>query len=193
MQSYPPPDPSDPCRPHRLIARQNALANLRLANACAALQAGEWAAPRTGFFPSLCATLNQLFGVDHFYIDALHGGRLGTAAFADPVPYPALDDLRAAQAALDLRLVAFCDSLEAADMTRIVQGHRDDHIQHEVLPELLLHIALHAVHHRGQAHAMLSSTSVAPPQIDEFICRGEGPLRAAEMAELRWSEAYLAS
>jgi hypothetical protein len=36
---------------------------------------------------------------------------------------------------------------------------------------------------------MLSSTSVAPPQLDEFFSVGEASLRAAEFSELRWSEA----
>ncbi len=188
-----PPDPTDPCRPHRLMARQNALANRALAAACAQLDPGEWDAPRTGFFPSLQATLNHLFTVDHFYLDALHGGTKGFAFRATPIPLPDLADLTAAQGDLDRQLVAFCDGLRPVDLTRIVEVHRATGIQAEPLPELLVHIALHAVHHRGQAHAMLSGTTVAPPQLDEFICRGEGAERASHMAALGWSEAYLAS
>jgi hypothetical protein len=36
---------------------------------------------------------------------------------------------------------------------------------------------------------MLSATSVAPPQLDEFFAAREAPLRAAEFAELGWTEA----
>ena len=36
------------------------------------------------------------------------------------------------------------------------------------LTVLLLHLFQHQIHHRGQAHAMLSGTEVAPPQLDEF-------------------------
>jgi uncharacterized damage-inducible protein DinB len=53
---------------------------------------------------------------------------------------------------------------------------------------LLLHLLQHQVHHRGQAHSMLSATSVSPPQLDEFFSVGEAPLRAAEFAELGWTE-----
>ena len=35
---------------------------------------------------------------------------------------------------------------------------------------------------------MLSATSVSPPQLDEFFAVGEAPLRAAEFAELGWTE-----
>ena len=53
---------------------------------------------------------------------------------------------------------------------------------------LLMHLFQHDIHHRGQAHAMLSSTSVAPPQLDEFFPAEEAPLRAEEFAELGWTE-----
>ena len=51
-----------------------------------------------------------------------------------------------------------------------------------------MHLFQHQVHHRGQAHAMLSGTSVSPPQLDEFFSAGEVPLRAVEFAELSWTE-----
>lgn len=35
---------------------------------------------------------------------------------------------------------------------------------------------------------MLSETSVAPPQLDEFFAEGEASLRAGEFAELGWTE-----
>ena len=45
------------------------------------------------------------------------------------------------------------------------------------------------VHHRGQAHAMLSSTPVAPPQLDEFLMASEAHLRRADLEALGWTEA----
>ena len=50
-----------------------------------------------------------------------------------------------------------------------------------------MHLFQHQVHHRGQAHAMLSATSVKPPQLDEFFSEGEAPLRAGEFAQLGWT------
>jgi hypothetical protein len=35
---------------------------------------------------------------------------------------------------------------------------------------------------------MLAGTTVAPPQLDEFFCASEADLRAAEFAELGFSE-----
>jgi uncharacterized damage-inducible protein DinB len=54
--------------------------------------------------------------------------------------------------------------------------------------EIVLARAAHGTHHRGQAHAMLSGTSVEPPQLDEFFSEGEAPLRAGEFAALGFSE-----
>jgi uncharacterized damage-inducible protein DinB len=62
-------------------------------------------------------------------------------------------------------------------------------VQEERCDRLLMHLFQHDIHHRGQAHAMLSGTRVKPPQLDEFFSIGEAPLRAAEFAALGWTEA----
>jgi len=61
-------------------------------------------------------------------------------------------------------------------------------IQTEPATRLLAHLFQHQIHHRGQAHAMLAGTKVKPPQLDEFFCANEAHLRAAELAELGYSE-----
>ncbi|MCG7359849.1 DinB family protein [Roseomonas sp. ACRSG] len=172
----------------RAMAFNNAWANHRLLAACAGLSQAEFEAERVGFFPSIQATLNHILIVDRFYVDAMEGGTLGPAAFTDRVPCPRLAELRPAQAAVDRRLVAFCESLGHEGAARIVAVHRGSHVQRDRADRLLLHLFQHQVHHRGQAHAMLSGTSVKPPQLDEFFPEGEAPLRATEFAELGWSE-----
>jgi uncharacterized damage-inducible protein DinB len=181
----------DPLLPFRALARNNAWANHRLLAACAGLAEGALAAPRTGFFPSLRATLNHILIVDHFYVDALEGGRLGPAAWAEPEPCRDLDSLRRAQAAVDRRLLAVVQGMTAADLDSIVAVHRGHRIQEERRDRLLLHLFQHQIHHRGQAHAMLSGTEVAPPQLDEFFSEGEAPLRREDFAALGWTEAEI--
>ena len=181
----------DATLPFRAMARNNAWANHRLLAACAALPAGAFAAPRTGFFPSLRATLNHILVIDRFYVDALEGGSLGPAAWADPEPCADVAGLRLAQAAVDRRLLAVTDALDAAGLARVVAVQRGTRVQRERCDRLLLHLFQHQTHHRGQAHAMLSGTDVAPPQLDEFFAAEEAPLRAAEFAALGWSEAEI--
>jgi uncharacterized damage-inducible protein DinB len=89
---------------------------------------------------------------------------------------------------MDRRLIAFAERLAPADLDRIVHVHRGNRIQRERMDRLLLHLFQHQIHHRGQAHAMLSGTDVRPPQLDEFFPAEEAPLRGSEFAELGWSE-----
>jgi uncharacterized damage-inducible protein DinB len=175
----------------RAFAYNNAWANHRLLTACAQLSQADFEATRTGFFPSIQKTLNHIYVVDLFYVDALEGGWLGPAAWADEVPYPTLAGLQAAQAVLDRRLVDHCDGLTPDRLDDIVRVNRDTRVQNERRDRLLMHLFQHQIHHRGQAHAMLSDTAVKPPQLDEFFSIGEAPLRAAEFARLGWTEERL--
>lgn len=170
------------------MAYNNGWANHRLLNACRLLSQDEFDAPRIGFFPSLRASLNHIMTVDQFYVDAMEGGTLGPAAWAEPEPCKTVAALHEAQADVDRRLIAVVEGLDAGSLERIVDVHRGVRVQHERLDRLLLHLFQHQIHHRGQVHAMMSSTSVRPPQLDEFFSAGEAPLRAAEFAELGWTE-----
>jgi hypothetical protein len=57
-----------------------------------------------------------------------------------------------------------------------VRVNRDTRIQTERRDRLLMHLFQHQIHHRGQAHAMLSATAVRPPQLDEFFRSQRPPL-----------------
>lgn len=178
----------DAVLPYRAMAYNNGWANHRLLTACLRLPQAEFAAPRTGFFPSLRATLNHILIIDRFYVDAMEGGTLGPAAWANREPCETATLLEIAQREADRRLIAFVERLDAADLQRFVDVHRGDRIQRERLDRLLLHLFQHQIHHRGQAHAMLSATEVTPPQLDEFFPAEEAALRAGEFAELGWTE-----
>ena len=174
---------------YRAFAYNNAWANHRLLAACAGLDQAELEAERTGFFPSLQATLNHIYVIDLFYVDALEGGWLGPKAWENEVPYPRISELRPAQAAMDRRLIAHCDALTPELLDATVRVNRNTTVQTERRDRLLMHLFQHQIHHRGQAHTMLSGTRVAPPQLDEFFAAGEAPLRADEFAKLGWTEA----
>ena len=60
--------------------------------------------------------------------------------------------------------------------------------QVDTVAPVLAHLAMHQTHHRGQAHAMLSGTTVAPPQLDEFLMPSDAPLRVADLQALGWTE-----
>ena len=169
------------CRHFQAAARNNRWANHRLDKACVALSPGAFTAARTGFFPSIAATLNHVHAIDLYYLDALEEGGIGRAAWREYVELDDAGELAAAQARTDQRLIRFCDGLGATDCDRRVPMDREeDGIFHERIGDILAHLFQHQVHHRGQAHAMLSGTGVAPPQLDEFFLEYE---RATDLAE----------
>ena len=93
--------------------------------------------------------------------------------------------VHAAQREVDLRLVRFTDALQSdSDLDRPVNIQRRDHVQVERCGDVLMHLFEHQIHHRGQAHAMLAGTRIAPPQLDEFFLADELPKRRAELEEL---------
>jgi uncharacterized damage-inducible protein DinB len=173
------------------LARNNRWSNHRLLTACARLRPDELTAYRTGFFPSLIATLNHILIVDRFYIDGLEGGRLGPAAWADPIPRPTIAALAAEQASWDQRLIALCERWGDAELAAACRLDRGGQDQVERRDRVLLHLFQHQIHHRGQAHAMLAGTSVAPPQLDEYFLAADAASRAREMAELGLAEPAL--
>jgi uncharacterized damage-inducible protein DinB len=189
----------DPLARHLLTqAFNNAWANHRLLGACAQLSQAEFEAPRTSFFPSIKATLNHNLTVDWFYIDAIERSLTGrppnpaARAFFDPVePCASAAELQAAQSASDRRLIAQCESLDAAALRGEIVVQRASGPVREPLPRLLAHMFQHQVHHRGQAHAMLSGTPVAPPQLDDFFCANDAPLRVDDFRALGFSEAAI--
>jgi uncharacterized damage-inducible protein DinB len=183
------PSDEDMVLPYRAMAYNNAWANYRFLTACAQLSHDEFMAQRIGFFPSLRATLNHILIIDRFYVDAMEGGNLGPAAWADPEPCGTVALLRQAQADVDRRLLTVVRNLNRSCLRRVVSVHRGHRVQHERMDRLLLHLFQHQIHHRGQAHAMMCGTSVSPPQLDEFFSAGEAHLRADELAALGWTEA----
>src|SRR6266550_7368998 len=102
----------------RALAYNNAWANHRLLAACARLTQAEFEAPRTGFFPSIRATLNHILIIDRFYVDALEGGTLGPAAWADREPCGTAIMLSNAQSEVDRRLIAVVERLGNKDLDR---------------------------------------------------------------------------
>jgi len=174
----------------RAQAYNNAWANHRLLTACESLPAQDLNATRTSFFPSIVHTLNHILTVDWYYLSGLEGTSLGLAAFDPEVPHPDIAELARAQRRTDLRLIEFCDALTDAMLVDNVDHQRQSWVQTERIDRTLLHLFQHQIHHRGQVHAMLSATTAAPPQLDEFFLdhEKERALRAQDFEILTFTE-----
>jgi uncharacterized damage-inducible protein DinB len=174
------------------MAWNNAWANQRLFGACVQLSDAQFEAPRVSFFPSLKHTLNHNLTVDWYYVDAMQAWRDRREPEREPVkrfftpeqPFARCAELAIAQREVDLRLVRFCESLSDDELEQPVPVQRRAGVQPQTLTRLLAHVFEHQIHHRGQVHAMLAGTQVAPPQLDEFFCEMDSQSIAAELAQL---------
>jgi uncharacterized damage-inducible protein DinB len=163
----------------RRMAAYNRWANARLYEAVGKLSAEEFAAPRSGFFPSLLKTLNHILVGDTVWMGRLEDTGSSIKSL-DQILHTEFDALQAARSAMDNRIVAYVEAVAPARLEedlvyRTVAG---DPMRTNVT-QVLAHFFNHQTHHRGQAHAMLSSTTVAPPVMDLIYFLRDHPEVAA--------------
>ncbi len=163
------------------MALNNAWANATLYASLTKLPVETFNASRPGFFPSLARTMNHIYEVDLFYIDALESGGKGRGLFQrDDISDPKV--LASLQADADMRFATYCNSLTEDALTIPCQTERQQGITTENRADMILHLVQHQIHHRGQAHVQLSDAGVAPPQLDEFYLEFE----RAPSAKMYW-------
>lgn len=152
---------------YQKMSQNNAWANAVLYRAVQELphSAGQMSAP--GFFTTLCGTLNHIYEVDLYYLDALERGGLGRGVY-DRQHETDLTKLARQQATADARFIAFCQKLNKGPLLETRVTERQNEVIEETVQALLLHLVQHQIHHRGQAHVQLHALGLSPPQLDEF-------------------------
>jgi uncharacterized damage-inducible protein DinB len=155
-------------KPHfQRMAAYNRWANERLYEAAGKLSPAALAEKRSGFFPSILKTLNHILVADTIWIGRLDGtGHPGITAL-DQILHTDFAALKAARRATDDRIITFVNGLAPAQLAEdLVYRNMAGEPMTTPVDQVLAHVFNHQTHHRGQAHAMLSSTDVAPPSID---------------------------
>jgi uncharacterized damage-inducible protein DinB len=164
------------------MAAYNRWANAQLYDAVGKLPPAEIEAPRSGFFPSLLKTLNHILVGDTIWMGRLDGTGSPGVTRLDQILHAEFAALRQARTATDERIIAFVDRIDPPWLEqdlhyRTVAGAP----MTTQVGQTLTHFFNHQTHHRGQAHAMLSSTDVAPPVLDLIYFLRDHP----EVAGLR--------
>jgi len=165
-------------------ARNNHWSNHRLHTACARLPSSEYFASRPSFFGSIHEHLDHIVFVDWLYLERLTGKQFLPADVGDLL-HRDLAPLTEDQVAADRALIDFCETATPDALASKVTFRLSDGTQYtECVTNVLAHLFMHQIHHRGQVHDILSATSVPPPQLDEFFMSGDLPLRKEELKSL---------
>jgi len=142
----------------QMFAAYNSWANQRLYDAAAELDEDELLRDIGVFFKSMIGTLNHILAADRIWMKRFTGDGDAPASL-DAILHPGLPSLRAAREAEDRRIVRWVGSLsEKALSGRFTYMTVTDMrtISQRLAPSLA-HFFNHQTHHRGQAHAILTS------------------------------------
>ena len=150
----------------RTFARYNRWANARLYAAACALSDGEYRADRGAFFGSLHGTLNHLLVGDRVWLARITGEGEAPKRL-DEILHDRLDALTAAREREDARLMDVVDGLDGARLAATLHyANMSGKAQATPLAQVLAHLFNHQTHHRGQAHAIITSLGRAAPELD---------------------------
>jgi uncharacterized damage-inducible protein DinB len=168
---------------YAMFAGYNAWCNGRLYAAAAAVSDADYRANRGAFFNSLHGTLNHLLVGDRIWMQRFTG-KGEVPATLDAILHDDFAALRTARRAEDEGIGRYIESLSDADLEGTIRYRtfvNPATIEQQLAPALD-HFFNHQTHHRGQAHALLSSIlgNAATPSFDLIIYQresGQGALR----------------
>jgi uncharacterized damage-inducible protein DinB len=163
-----------------MFGHYNAWANSRLYDATARLSAEQYRADRGAFFKSVHGTLNHLLVTDRIWMQRFTGegdapNRLNAILFES------FDDLRAARAVEDRRIVDFVDGLDDGRIAGTIKYRRvssPEEFEQQLAPALA-HWFNHQTHHRGHVHALLTGLVGEAPELDLLIFQRQSVKSAA--------------
>jgi uncharacterized damage-inducible protein DinB len=168
---------------YRMFAGYNRWCNERLYAAAATVSDADYRADRGVYFKSLHGTLNHLLVGDRIWMKRFTGAGEAPSSL-DAILYEDFEALRAARQTQDTLISRYIDRLSGEDINRTIQYKTVVNPQtiEQALPPALDHFFNHQTHHRGQAHALLSSIigNEQTPSFDLIIYQretGQGALR----------------
>lgn len=162
----------------RAMAEYNAWANRRLYDAAATVSDVQYRRSVGVFFGSLHGTLNHLLATDRIWMRRLTGeGEAPTRL--DAILFEQLSALRVAREAEDARIRAYVAGLSAAELdAEFDYATTSGKPQRQPRWEALVHLFNHQTHHRGHAHAALTSLGVVEPPVLDLLAMQREQARA---------------
>lgn len=150
-----------------MFAAYNAWANARIYEAASGLTREEFARDAGAFFKSMRGTLNHLLVTDRIWMKRFTGEGDAPAAL-DTILYIDFPKLRAARQAEDKRIVDWIDQQDDRQLAGrfTYMTVTDMRTVSQRLAPALSHLFNHQTHHRGQAHAILTTLGKDAPSLD---------------------------
>ncbi len=161
---------------YQMFAGYNAWCNERLYAAVATVSEAEYRRDRGAFFGSLHGTLNHLLVGDRIWMRRFTGVGQQPPSL-DAILHDDFESLREARRNQDVLIGRYIDGLSEEDLRGTLRYKtvvRPQTIEQPLAPALD-HFFNHQTHHRGQAHALLSSIvgNDATPSFDLIIYQRE--------------------
>lgn len=148
-------------------------ANARLLAACGALTPEQWDRPLGHSWGSVHGVLAHMLAAETLWLTRWQGA--SPTSLRQPEEFPTLADLRRAWAEVEANLRGFLRQCDDARLNRDLHYTTTKGVpQVQLLGELMLHVANHGTHHRGELAAMLAILEVPHPEDDLVYYLREG-------------------
>lgn len=149
----------------RLLYDYNRWANNRMLVACESLTLGQWGRDLGHSWGSVHGLLTHMFAAEVIWLERWKGS--SPTALHQPAEFPTFAELEKAWVRTQLEAMDFIDTLSekalAEDVTYTNTRGETCTFQ---LGHLMLHLANHSNHHRGEWASMLAILNVAHPEDD---------------------------
>jgi uncharacterized damage-inducible protein DinB len=143
-------------------------ANARMLNACEALTPDQWGRSHGHSWGSVHGMLTHMLAAETIWLSRWKG--TSPTILLKPEEVPTLADVRRVWAEWETELRRFLESCDDTQLNsplsyRTTRGDP----QSEMLGVLMLHLANHGTHHRGELAAMLTLLNVPHPEDDLIL------------------------
>lgn len=150
--------------------------NAQLLEVCAALTPGQWDQPQGHSWGSVHGTLAHMLAAETIWLRRWQGE--SPRALRRAEEFPTLADLRREWSALEREVRAFIAGCDEARLNASLHytTTRGEPFTNG-LGELMLHVANHGTHHRGELAAMLAVLGIPHPEDDliRYLRERAGP------------------
>ena len=149
----------------KLLYDYNRWANSRMLVACESLTLEQWGRALGHSWGSVHGLLTHMFAAEAIWLARWRGE--SPRVMRQPAEFPTFTDLEKAWMNMELELLEFIESLDEKRLTQeVTYTNTRGETYTYPLGRLMLHLANHNTHHRGELAAMFALLNIAHPEDD---------------------------